>query len=189
MISAEDWAGSFGDDYIERADLDTTGRSHFWDALLERHDVRSVLEVGCGTGENLAEMKVPCAGVDVNPQALEFISDRIETMVASATDLPFVANLFDLVLTFGVLIHVPPSDLECAMREIVRVSRRFVFCGEYLGDEEVRYRGGSLWRRDYGLLYMDIGLKLIEHGALEGPPWDRGEVHWWLLSQPEVRDA
>jgi hypothetical protein len=84
------------------------------------------------------------------------------------------------------LIHISHVDLGQAMREIRRVSRRFVFCGEYLGDDEVSYRGGMLWRRDYGKLYRDMGLKLRERGSLLGEPWDRNKVSWWLL---EVENA
>src|SRR5512147_1406366 len=158
MITADEWGAKFGDDYTER-NLDISGRGVFWNDLISTYEIRSALEVGCNTGANLRSMGIAVTGVDVNQQALELVPLGIPTRRADATDLPFMANDFDLVFTFGVLIHIPPNDLDTAMREIVRVSKRYVFAGEYLGDDEVPYRGGVLWRRDYGSLYQDIGLK------------------------------
>jgi SAM-dependent methyltransferase len=188
MIETKDWAGRFGNEYTKRG-IDTSGRAQFWNALIDRHKIASVLEVGCGDGANLADMKVTAVGVDVNQTALEIAHRRnVDTMLCEATDLPFPDGSFDLVLTFGVLIHIPLEDLGRAMREIRRVSRRFVFCGEYLGTGEVPYRGGVLWPRDYGGRYRDMGLKLRERGTLVGPPWDRNKVNWWLFEKPRFDD-
>lgn len=184
MILTKDWGAAFGDEYTERNSLFLGDRSRFWKDLCSTYEVSSLLEVGCGTGPNLAGLRVPnMVGVDVNEKALEQVPDHVSTYVAEATELPFATDMFDLVLTFGVLVHISPDELHKAMREIARVSRRYVFAGEYLGDDEVDYRGGVLWRRDYGGLYQDAGLKLVEQGLLEGAPWDRGEVHWWLLEE------
>jgi SAM-dependent methyltransferase len=186
VIGVKEWAGRFGNEYTKRG-IDTSGRGEFWNALIDRHKIASVLEVGCGDGANLADMKVTAVGVDVNQTALEIAHRRnVDTMLCEATDLPFPDGSFDLVLTFGVLIHIPLVDLGRAMREIRRVSRRFVFCGEYLGTGEVPYRGGVLWPRDYGGSYRDMGLKLRERGTLVGAPWDRNKVNWWLFEKPQL---
>lgn len=181
--TSEDWGAQFGDDYTERNPV-SGDRSGFWQDLCSTYEISSVLEVGCGSGPNLTGWRIPnVVGVDVNRKALEQVPDHVNAYVAEATKLPFASNIFDLAFTFGVLVHIPPDELQKAMREIIRVSRRYVFAGEYLGDDEVDYRGGVLWRRDYGGLYQDMGLTLVEQGLLEGTPWDRGEVHWWLLSE------
>lgn len=181
----DDWGSDFGDDYTDR-NPSSGDRSSFWKDLCSTYEISSVLEVGCGSGHNFAGLRVPnMVGVDVNEKALAQVPDHVSTHVGDATMLDFATDLFDLVLTFGLLVHIPPDDLQKAMREIVRVSRRYVFAGEYLGDDEVDYRGGVLWRRDYGGLYQDMGLTLVEQGLLEGAPWDRGEVHWWLLEEAQ----
>lgn len=180
MITAEDWAGEFGDAYTERQ-MDTSERRHFWQALVEEFDIKNVLEVGCNAGENLKHLNIYRAGVDVNEAALAQVPEGIRTTTADATDLPYFTDSFDLVFTFGVLIHIPPEDLEQAMKEIIRVSRGYVFCGEYFGHNVVPYREGALWRRPYGLLYKKLGLELVDHGHFEGEPWDRNRIDWWLL--------
>jgi SAM-dependent methyltransferase len=181
MITADEWAGSFGDEWTER-NLDVEGRGDFWNALMAEYKINSVLEVGCNAGANLKDLKIPAWGVDVNREALEMIPETIHAIHARATDLPFHTNSFDMVFTFGLLIHIPPEDLDTAMREIVRCARRYVFFGEYFShhEEEVPYRDGVLWKRDYGKLYEDIGLKITEKGLLEGGPWGKGGVTWWL---------
>lgn len=180
MITADEWAAKFGDDYTDRQ-MDMSGRGEFWNGLIDRHQITTVLEVGCGTGANIVEMKVPAWGMDVNRKALHKIPPKIKVAQGDARAIPFASKDFDMVLTFGVLIHIPDEDLENAMKEIVRCARRFVFCGEYQGNDEVPYRGGVLWRRNYNALYEEMGLEPIEKGTLTGEPWDKGTIHWGLF--------
>src|SRR5690349_13913089 len=146
------WAGDFGDAYIERNKDAETGRRSFWEEQLGRLGVTSVLEVGCNIGGNLrwiAEILGPenVAGVDVNEKAPELLRERVpgvDARLARGAELPFEDGAFDLVFTTGVLIHQDPATtLEPMMREIVRVSGRYVIAGEYYADEltEVPYRG------------------------------------------------
>ncbi len=81
-----------------------------------------------------------------------------------------------LAFTTGVLIHQPESTLPLVMAELVRVSRRYVLCGEYFAPEtvEVPYRGvsGALFKRDYGGLYRELfpELRLIDEGMPRASP-------------------
>lgn len=190
------WAGSFGDLYSARNEEAGTGRDAFWDRLLVEHPVRNVLEVGCNLGANLRWI-VPhvrpgeAYGVDVNQAALGRMRERLPTVnavTAAARSLPFRDHLFDLAFTTGVLIHQPDSTLPLAMAEIVRVSRRFVLCGEYHADEqtEVAYHGqsGALFKRNYGRLYRELfpELRPVDEGFLgRTDGWD--EVTWWLFEK------
>jgi ubiquinone/menaquinone biosynthesis C-methylase UbiE len=128
----------------------------------------------------------------VNEHALEVVRSEIpgvDARVASARELPFADDSFDLVFTTGVLIHQSPEELPRVMDEIVRASRRYVLCGEYRADEleEVPYRGqrGALYKQDYGRLYQERfpQLRLLEEGFLpksEGV-WD--DVTYWIFEQ------
>jgi pseudaminic acid biosynthesis-associated methylase len=191
------WAGDFGDSYSERNAAAGIGRDAFWEMLLSKYPVRRVLEIGCNTGANLqwiAPRLVPgeAYGIDVNHEALARLRERVpqvNAVASAARELPFRDRWFDLSFTTGVLIHQPESALPLVMGEIVRVSRRFVLCGEYYASEtvEVPYRGmqGALFKRDYGRLYRDLfpELRLIDQGALgRAEGWD--EVTWWLFEKP-----
>ena len=191
------WSGEFGDDYVERNKAASEGRRPFWEHVLGAIEAGSALEIGCNVGGNLrwlAELlgAENVAGVDVNERALEVVRSEVpgvDARVASARELPFADNSFDLVFTTGVLIHQSPDELPRVMDEIVRCSRRYVLCGEYRADEleEVPYRGqrGALYKQDYGRLYQERfpRLRLLEEGFLpksEGV-WD--DVTYWVFEQ------
>jgi ubiquinone/menaquinone biosynthesis C-methylase UbiE len=153
--------------------------------------------VGCNVGGNLqwiAQQVDPIhvTGVDVNAKALRLLDQRVpgvRGMYAPARDLPVGDRSVDFVFTMGVLIHQPEETLDKVMSEMVRTSRKYVFCGEYFDTEtvEVPYRGHerALFRRDYGNLFLDLfphELTLVRRGYLspeEG--WDR--VTWWLFER------
>lgn len=190
------WAGGFGDAYSVRNAEAGRGRDAFWKELLAKYPVQRVLEIGCNAGANLQWIAPNLAsggvfGVDVNREALDALRRRlpeVNAIVATARDLPFKDGWFDLAFTTGVLIHLPDAALPQVMEEIVRVSRRYVLCGEYYAPTavEVPYRGerGALFKRDYGDLYQKRfpSLRLIERGFLErSEGWD--DVTWWLFEK------
>ena len=160
------WAGRFGDAYTERNEKASTNRQRFWSEVLDTFPVRRTLEVGCNLGANLhwiaGHARVDyAAGVDVNLGALQRLHEsvsRARAVSATARDLPFRTDAFDLVFTMGLLIHLSAETLPLVMDEIMRCSRRFVLCGEYYAPEptEVPYRGhsGALFKRDFGGLYQ-----------------------------------
>ena len=86
---------------------------------------RDALEVGCGTGLILARVAREARraeGVDLSPGMLELARKRgLEVREASATELPYPDNSFDVVYSFKVLAHVP--DIGKALSEMARVCR------------------------------------------------------------------
>ncbi len=179
------WAGGYGDDYFDEVH-DTEHREKFWHGLLDRWPVKTVLEVGCGKGVNLACLEdhvEVAAGIDINEKALTFIPERIPTYLCSATDLSFEDGSFDLVFTAGVLLHAPPTELPLQMAEIVRCSSRYVLALEYAGEgvRFWRHDAPGVWHRDYGELYEGLGLKLLDIGEIDEGSW-KG-VTWWMLER------
>jgi pseudaminic acid biosynthesis-associated methylase len=162
------WAGEFGNAYLHRNISAAEGRAPFWDGIAERFAFGSVLEVGCTQGDNLIHLArhVPADeiwGVDINPVVLDHLRGHVpgvNPVLGVARDLPFPDDSFDLVVTVGLLIHIPDDTLERVMAELVRVSRRWILSGEYHADEqtEIVYRGHEhvLFKRDYGTLYRQF---------------------------------
>lgn len=190
------WAGSFGDDYVDRNVGSYDVRAAFWQTIAGATRCASVLEIGCNVGGNLRWLAplLPeggTCGVDINRKALSAVHaayPAIDAVWSPARDLPFRDRRFDLVFTMGVLIHQPDSTLPIVMHEMVRCTRRWVLCGEYYAptQEEVSYRGheGALFRRDYGALFTELFPELTLHsqgflGQDEG--WD--DVTWWLFER------
>ena len=86
---------------------------------------KDVLEVGCGTGlllERIRDFAKSARGVDLSPGMLEKARARgLEVTEASATNLPFEAETFDVACSFKVLAHVPP--IREALAQMARVVR------------------------------------------------------------------
>ncbi len=96
----------------------------------ERLDVnpqQRILDVGCGTGGNMAALKQwgRVTGLDLSPLSLELARRRgpNQLLQASALTLPHPDSTFDLVTAFDVLYHQWVRNDDQAMREIYRILR------------------------------------------------------------------
>jgi SAM-dependent methyltransferase len=118
--------------------------------LVERTGARSILDVGCGEGFTMRELResglgVTTVGVDYSPAALAWSQAnsvaRSPLHVADVHHLPFSDNSFDLVLCLEVLEHVPNSGL--GLRELLRVARDHVLVSV---PHEPFFRGANFLR-------------------------------------------
>jgi ubiquinone/menaquinone biosynthesis C-methylase UbiE len=96
------------------------------DYTLRYGEGKDVLEVGCGTGLILERLATRChtaKGVDLSEGMLEKARARgLDVRFATATDLPFEDETFDVVCSFKVLAHVP--EIGKALAEMARVTRK-----------------------------------------------------------------
>jgi pseudaminic acid biosynthesis-associated methylase len=177
------WAGEFGDEYVRRNQVDWRARIPFWSRVIEITGARSAHEVGCNCGWNLSAIQ------RVDPHINQSGNDVNWTAIAQAQSAGLLAlhgenaiSNAELVFTAGVLIHVAPADLKPLMQKIVDASYRYVLAVEYESEqeEEVEYRGhtGKLWRRPFGKLYEDLGLKLV--GEIKNAPGFDNCTAWLL---------
>jgi ubiquinone/menaquinone biosynthesis C-methylase UbiE len=93
---------------------------------------REVLDVGCGSGiatQLFAEAGANVTAIDLTEWAVGTTRRRLaafgldgEVLQADAEQLPFDDESFDLVFSWGVIHH--SSDMDRALRELVRVTRR-----------------------------------------------------------------
>ncbi len=89
------------------------------------------------------------------------------------------------------MIHISPAKLAKSMKEMHRVSRRYILMGEYFApsEEMIPYRGQNdqLWRRDYGSLFLDMFNDL--HPVACTFAWKRmtglDNLTFWLLEKGE----
>jgi ubiquinone/menaquinone biosynthesis C-methylase UbiE len=102
--------------------------------------------------------------MDINKKSLEIAHElyrNVEFEEASVMKIPFEENIFDLVFTAGLLIHIPPKDIKKAMEEIIRVSKRYVLAIEYYANKERErpFLGemGITWERPYNDRYAEQG--------------------------------
>jgi len=172
------WQGEFGRAYTDRNTLNPQQVDELWSANygVSRRELNRefladipkdarILEVGCNVGNQLLLLQEQgfrnLAAVEIQSYAIETARRRLPGVIfkqASALDVPFENESFDLVFTSGVLIHIAPEDLKRVMSEIHRCARRYIWGTEYFSAEpaSVNYRGhdGLLWKMDYPRLYL-----------------------------------
>lgn len=203
----ETWRGSFGDQYIDRNDVEPgrlRGKALAWAEMmrpLAGRMPKSILEVGANIGLNLRALRTICdaALFAVEPNATaraRLVTDGVvepqRAYDGMATSLPLGDGAVELAFTSTVLIHVPPSDLEAACREIYRVSSRYVLCNEYFAvrPETIEYRGHTdlLFKRDFGALWLDTfpDLQLIDYGFLWRRAAAMDNTTWWLFEKRQT---
>jgi len=199
------WKGDFGNDYLMRnhATEEAVGNvAHAFAEILsyvEDSPPASILEVGANIGINLRALSgltdAALFAVEPNASAREqLVADKVvpqdRLFDAVATKLPLDDGAVDLVFTSGVLIHVPPEDLETAYGEIHRVASRYILCIEYFSSTpvEIPYRGhdGLLFKRDFGGMWLDLfpGLDPVANGFFWKQTSGLDNVNWWLFRKP-----
>jgi SAM-dependent methyltransferase len=139
--------------------------------------VKSLLDVGAGTGRTLAKIReahphIALSGIEPSPDLRGFGVKRWglapgQIADGDATKMAFADKSFDLVCSFGILHHI--KDHAAAVREMARVARIAVF----ISDVNCYGQGGRLAR-------------MVKHGLRATRLWgasvlvrSRGKGHFW----------
>ncbi len=134
-----------------------------------------ILEIGSNVGAQLQGLQkigfTNLYGIELQQYAVELskqYTKNVNLIQGSVLDIPFKDNFFDLVFTSGVLIHISPDDIEVAMKEIYRCTKKYIWGFEYYADTytEISYRGENnlLWKADFAKIFVEKlpDLKLIK---------------------------
>ena len=98
---------------------------------LDREVPVKVLEIGCGSGNNLwcaAREGFEVTGLDASEHAINFASKRFQDeglsgsfLVGDFSELPFNSETFDIVIERAALSQSPKPIAELAVKEVKRV--------------------------------------------------------------------
>jgi SAM-dependent methyltransferase len=101
--------------------------------VFREHEVRSILDLGCGDGRHLtffSRLGYDVVGLDNAPTGLRLSRawlDReglpADLVCAEMTMLPFADGSFDAVISFQAIYHNPIAGIRRSIREIRRVLR------------------------------------------------------------------
>lgn len=89
-------------------------------------DVHNIIDIGCGNGIicNALARDYDVTGIDISETALKaVVCNKIQ---CSATEIPVPDQSFDLVFSSEMLEHLSSEDLQIAVSEMKRISRRHI---------------------------------------------------------------
>ncbi len=91
-------------------------------------DGKKVLDVGGAKGEfcKVISEARRCDAVNLDPAPGDYIWP--DTITGLADNMPFNDNEFDLVISRGVLEHIPPEKQQPSVNEMFRVLKKGGFC-------------------------------------------------------------
>ncbi|MBI4058327.1 class I SAM-dependent methyltransferase [Candidatus Gottesmanbacteria bacterium] len=106
-------------DYIDKPRWNS-----YWQQMYEvnRTKPKKVLEIGIGN--SIVAMILHQLGFDLT--TVDFDNRLHPDFVADIRQLPFSDNTFDTVLCAEVLEHIPFSDFSAALKELHRVTKKYV---------------------------------------------------------------
>lgn len=132
----------------------------FMAAALDYYGIRSVLDVGSGTGRIISFVKRTCPDIrvigiepvpELREQGYRNNLSPDELIPGDVLDLPFDDGRFDLVCAFALMHHIPaPRE---AITEMLRVAKKGIFISD--GNN---FGHGSLPVRSFKQLLNAIGL-------------------------------
>lgn len=148
--------------------------------LSNRQDISSILEVGCGPGHLLYNLKhliptLACSGMDISEEQLQLGQELIPGLasfcsltVGDISAVKVTEPKFDLVCTEAVLMHINNrARYKRALQNIFRLSKKYVLLIEnfsfrdYRKDIQRQYSSGMLG-------WADLSVETIESGSMTG---------------------
>ena len=140
------------------------------DSYEVKRKIDRVLDLGCGNGRHamyFASQGISAYGVDVSPKAIAWAQEwaarqnlAAEFQVADIAALPFADSYFDVVVSHGVLDHVPTEVARSAAKEVKRTLRPGgLFYCDLRSSEDFEYGLGQ---------EVEPNTFMLDHGFEEG---------------------
>lgn len=195
------WAGTFGDEYIQRnkgEEYLASNLNFFSKTFQQVGRPSSLIEFGANIGMNLKAIKllfpnIDLFGIEINEQAAAQLADWI------GNNNVFQGSIFDyqpttryeIALIKGVLIHINPEMLPTVYEKLYLSSSKYILVCEYYNPSPVAipYRGHQdrLFKRDFAgeLLERYSDLELMDYGFQykRDKAFPQDDITWFLLEK------
>lgn len=172
IVTLKDWA-----EYTN-AYQNSEERAVLISSLCIELEAKKVLEIGCNVGNNLKYLKgfSECHGMDFSDFAIKKgleLNPHINFKLSDVTiPFPYLNDEFDVVVTRGLLIHIPNHKIQDVLKQIYRVSSKYIINIEYFGEdgkpiEEQRFGNNFVWFRDMRKLWSKFKCQILRHELIE----------------------
>ncbi len=197
----EFWAGSFGDEYINRntAELFLASNIALF-ANIFRHTgkLASVIELGANIGLNLRAIhclqpQTQLNAIEINQAACQQLAEHLPQATVFATSiLEFEpSQTYEMAFIKGVLIHINPDQLPVVYDKLAALASRYVMIAEYFNPVPVtiNYRGHDdrLYKRDFAGEFLDRHpeFRVVDYAFVwrRDPMFPQDDTTWFLLER------
>ena len=127
----------------------------------------AVLEVGCNSGNDLKEFpeNMEVNGMDLNEHALDIARKKLPSFKfknGSILNIPFEDSSVDFVFTHYLLNYIPEAEMENAIKELYRVSKKYILTCELFDENESSIEGDTnSWKRNVYKRWLNFQVKII----------------------------
>jgi pseudaminic acid biosynthesis-associated methylase len=195
------WAGTFGNEYIERNKSDellASNLNFFSKALAKIQPISEAIEFGANIGMNLKALSLlfpgkKLSGIEINQLAAKELSKVVgNENVFNCSIFDFSpSKTYDLAFIKGVLIHINPEQLDLVYQKLYSSSNKYILIAEYYNPSPVMipYRGNEdrLFKRDFAgeMLAKYKDLTLVDYGFAyrNDPVFPQDDITWFLLEK------
>jgi len=148
--------------YSHRPEL----HNNFIEYLKNRTNIKTVLEIGCGTGtypitfKNLfSNMKY--VGIDIGAPAIEYCkrNSKFDFICGDFIKMEFDEK-YDLVFSHAVIDHV--YDINKFLLKIASICKKYAYISAYRGYFPNLEQHEMVWDNEKGCYYNNISLKQVE---------------------------
>ena len=80
--------------------------------------------------------------------------------------LPYLDNFFDWVISFSVMLHVPPKEIDRHFEETIRVSKKYIYIATYYGPKRGLAKHNFI--HSYDLIIEDFNLQIVDRKIFRG---------------------
>lgn len=144
---------------------------NFIQFLKARSDVRSALEIGCGSGIYPIRYKdlftqIQYTGIDISPSAIAFCKKKSDFEFICGDSLKMdLEKKYDLVFSQSVIDHV--YDIDLFITRIAKATKKYAYVSSYRGYFPELKKHKMEWRDDDGCYYNDISVSKLKTTLLE----------------------
>jgi len=164
------WKVANNDWYLEIHNSNHLLHEDFRNFFKSKKDVKTVLEVGCGTGiypikYNDLFKNISYTGLDISEDAIDYCKKNSSFSFISGDFIKMeIREKYDLVYSHGVVDHV--YDIDTFISKIVQISEKYSYITSYRGYFPELKGHKMMWRDDDGCYYNDVSIKQTKENLL-----------------------